>query len=41
MGETGYYLASFEAAIAHLQEVDLSEQPDELQTSLISIPLDN
>jgi hypothetical protein len=40
MGETGYYLASFEAAIAHLQEVDLSEQRDELQTSFISIPLD-
>lgn len=40
IGETGYYLASFEAAIAHLQEVDLSEQRDEIQTSFVSIPLD-
>jgi hypothetical protein len=41
IGETGYYLASFEAAIAHLQQVDLSEQRDEGQTSFISIPLDD
>jgi len=25
LGETGYYLASFEAAVAHIQEVDLDE----------------
>jgi hypothetical protein len=41
IGEAGYYLASFEAAITHLQEIDLSEHRDEKQSSFMSIPLDN
>lgn len=38
MGEIGYYLASFEAAITHIQEVDLSEERDEM-LSFLSVPL--
>ena len=41
IGETGYYLASFEAAITHFQELDLSEHRDEAQSSFISIALDS
>jgi hypothetical protein len=40
LGEVGYYLASFEASITHIQEVDLTEDPDEL-LSFISVPLDD
>jgi hypothetical protein len=40
MGEIGYYLASFEATIAHIQEVDLSSAEDsEDTTSFLSVPL--
>lgn len=53
IGETGYYLASFEAAIAHLEEADLNdgvEEKDEMnlpvmyketQTSFVSIALED
>jgi len=38
LGEVGYYLASFEASISHIRELDLSESQDEffsfLSTSL-------
>ena len=37
MGEVGYYLASFEAAIAHISEMDLSSQEE--MFSFLSIPL--
>ena len=40
IGEVGYYLASFEAAIAHFQEVDLDEERQEMQ-SFLSVPLDD
>ena len=38
LGEIGYYLASFEAAISHIQEWDLTEDRDEL---FLSVPLVN
>lgn len=38
IGEIGYYLLTFEAAITHCQEVDLTEDREELQ-SFLSIPL--
>lgn len=38
MGEIGYYLASFEAAIAHIQEVDLSDGREDL-LSFLPVPL--
>ena len=38
MGEVGYYLASFEAAISHIREMDLSESREEM-FSFLSIPL--
>lgn len=38
MGEVGYYLASFEAAITHIREMDLSETREEM-FSFLSIPL--
>lgn len=38
MGEVGYYFASFEAAISHIREMDLSESREEM-FSLLSIPL--
>ena len=38
IGEIGYYLASFEAAITHIQEVDLTQDPEEM-LSFLSIPL--
>lgn len=38
MGEVGYYLASFEAAITHIREMDLSEKGEEM-FSFLSIPL--
>jgi hypothetical protein len=38
IGEIGYFLASFEAAIAHIQEIDLTEDQDEM-LSFLSVPL--
>jgi hypothetical protein len=40
IGEIGYYLASFEAAISHIQELDLTEEREEL-LSFFSVPLDD
>jgi hypothetical protein len=40
IGEIGYYLASFEAAISHIQELDLTEEREEL-LSFLSVPLDD
>lgn len=40
IGEVGYYLASFEAAIAHIQELDLSEESEEM-LPLLSVPLND
>ena len=39
-GEVGYYLASFEAAISHIREMDLTETRDEM-FSFLSIPLED
>jgi hypothetical protein len=40
IGEVGYYLASFEATITHIQEVDLSAAEDaEDVASFLSVPL--
>jgi hypothetical protein len=38
IGEVGYYLASFEAAITHIQELDLSQNLKEMQ-SFLPVPL--
>jgi hypothetical protein len=38
IGEIGYFLASFEAAITHIQEIDLSEDRDSM-LSFASTPL--
>jgi len=38
MGEIGYYLASFEAAITHIQEVDLTDDREEM-LSFLSVPI--
>lgn len=38
IGEVGYYLASFEAAITHIQELDLSQNLEEMQ-SFLPVPL--
>lgn len=38
MGEIGYFLACFEAAITHIQELDLSDEPSGA-LSLLSVPL--
>ncbi|GAX14253.1 hypothetical protein FisN_1Hh448 [Fistulifera solaris] len=40
IGETGYYFASFEAAVAHLREIDPFDSQNTTQTSFISVPLD-
>jgi Vacuolar sorting protein 9 (VPS9) domain len=40
IGEIGYYLLTFEAAITHCQEVDLTEER-QLMDSFLSIPLDD
>lgn len=40
IGEIGYYLLSFEAAIKHCEEVDLSDNHEEMP-SFLSIPLDD
>jgi hypothetical protein len=34
IGEIGYFLASFEAAITHIQELDLTEDRDETLSSM-------
>lgn len=36
-GETGYYLASFHAAMTHINELDLTEANDELSIFLDKI----
>ena len=41
MGEIGYYLASFEAAVTHIQEIDLSEDAGSPMQSFLSVNLDN
>jgi hypothetical protein len=38
IGEIGYFLASFEAAITHIQEIDLTEDRDEM-LSFLTVPL--
>jgi hypothetical protein len=40
IGEIGYYLASFEAAISHIQELDLTEEREEM-LSFLSVPLND
>jgi Vacuolar sorting protein 9 (VPS9) domain len=40
IGEIGYYLLTFEAAIKHCEEVDLTEDREEMP-SFLSIPLDD
>jgi hypothetical protein len=40
IGEIGYYLLTFEAAITHCHEIDLTEDCEEMQ-SFLSIPLDD
>ena len=37
-GEIGYFLASFEAAITHIQEIDLTEDREEM-LSFLTVPL--
>lgn len=37
-GETGYYLASFHAAMTHINELDLTEANDELSIFLDLLP---
>lgn len=34
IGEIGYYLASFEAAVTHIQEIDLSDDPQRMRSFL-------
>jgi hypothetical protein len=38
IGEIGYFLTSFEAAIAHIQEIDLTEDREDM-LSFLSVPL--
>jgi hypothetical protein len=38
IGEIGYFLASFEAAIMHIQEIDLTEDQEDM-LSFLSVPL--
>ena len=38
IGEIGYFLASFEAVITHLQEIDLTEHPEK-SLSYLTVPL--
>jgi hypothetical protein len=38
IGEIGYFLASFEAAITHIQELDLAEEQEEM-LSFLTVPL--
>jgi Vacuolar sorting protein 9 (VPS9) domain len=40
IGEVGYYLMSFEAVIKHCEEVDLSDDREEMP-SFLTIPLDD
>ena len=39
MGEIGYFLASFEAAILHIREMDLSEDGRDGANSFLTIAL--
>ena len=41
IGEIGYYLASFEAAVCHLQEIDLTEEQGQQMRSFLSVNLDS
>ena len=38
IGEIGYFLASFEAVITHLQEIDLIKHPEK-SLSYLTVPL--
>ena len=38
IGEIGYFLASFEAAIAHIKEIDLTEDRED-ELSFLTVPL--
>lgn len=37
-GETGYYLATFHAAMTHINELDLTEASDELSIFMDLLP---
>lgn len=39
IGEVGYYLLTFEAAITHCHEIDLTEDSEHLD-SFLTVPLD-
>ena len=41
IGEIGYYLASFEAAVCHIQEIDLAEEQGQQMRSFLSVNLDS
>jgi len=36
IGEIGYFLASFEAVIAHLQKLNLAEDSEEISSTALS-----
>ena len=36
IGEIGYFLASFEAVIAHLQQLDIAEDPEEMSSTALT-----
>lgn len=36
IGEIGYFLASFEAVITHLQQLSLAEDPEEISSAAMS-----
>jgi len=41
IGEIGYYLASFEAAVCHIQEIDLTEEHGQQMRSFLTVNLDS
>lgn len=41
IGEIGYYLASFEAAVCHIQEIDLAEEQGQQMRSFLAVNLDS
>eukprot|EP00977_Amphora_coffeiformis_P023625 scaffold13853_cov147-Amphora_coffeaeformis.AAC.2 len=41
IGEIGYYLASFEAAVCHIQEIDLTEEQGQQMRSFLTVNLDS
>lgn len=41
IGEIGYYLASFEAAVCHISEIDLAEEQGQQMRSFLSVNLDS